>query len=393
MLSALRFLLCALLLCPPLGAQSLALDVFDGDDFAQVDVPLGANSLLGFDSTGQPARVTAGTGISISGNVITSSGGGSTSLSGLADVTLSSPAADQLLRYNSASEKWVNWTPNFQSLDDQLTALAALEPSTLANLPYFQSGAAQLAFLSSFARTLIDDTSSSAMRTTLGLGSMATQANTAVSIFGGSMVLSDDLEFRDYGGGSLTMVRNVADVDVFTRLRVNNPTNVDLYLPSSGTVILSDTSYATTSAFGAVELATDGETAAGVVVQGSDARLAKAEKLELGFAISDETTALTTGTAKLTFNMPCAMTLSSVVLTLNTVSSSGTPTVDINEAGSTILSTKLTCDVSEDDSRDATTPAVISDTSLADKAKITFDIDTAGTAATGAKVWLIGTRN
>jgi hypothetical protein len=35
---------------------------------------------------------------------------------------------------------------------------------------------------------------------------------------------------------------------------------------------------------------------------------------------------------------------------------------------------------------------VISDTALADDAEITIDIDTAGTGATGAKVWLIGTR-
>ncbi len=56
-------------------AQSLALDLFDGNDFSQVDVPTGANALLGFDANGLPVRVTAGTGITISGNVITSSGG------------------------------------------------------------------------------------------------------------------------------------------------------------------------------------------------------------------------------------------------------------------------------------------------------------------------------
>lgn len=56
-------------------AQSLALDLFDGNNFSQVDVPTGANALLGFDANGLPVRVTAGTGITISGNVITSSGG------------------------------------------------------------------------------------------------------------------------------------------------------------------------------------------------------------------------------------------------------------------------------------------------------------------------------
>lgn len=149
---------------------------------------------------------------------------------------------------------------------------------------------------------------------------------------------------------------------------------------------------ASTSARGSVELATDGETSASVAVQGNDTRLVNAGKVEIGLAISDETTALTTGTAKLTFRMPHAMTVTAVRMSLTTVSSSGTPTVDINEAGTTILSTKLSCDASEKTSTTAATAAVISDSSLADDAEITIDIDTAGTGATGAKVWLIGTR-
>jgi hypothetical protein len=118
----------------------------------------------------------------------------------------------------------------------------------------------------------------------------------------------------------------------------------------------------------------------------------KAEAAEIGVAISDETTAITTGTAKITFRMPFAMTVTAVRLSLTTVSSSGTPTVDINEAGTTILSTKLSCDASEKTSTTAAAAAVISDTALADDAEITIDVDTAGTGATGAKVWIIGTR-
>ena len=110
-------------------------------------------------------------------------------------------------------------------------------------------------------------------------------------------------------------------------------------------------------------------------------------------AVSDETTAITTGTAKLTFRMPHAMTLSAVRASLTASSSSGTPTIDINESGTTILSTKLTIDVGETTSTTAATPAVISDASLADDAEITVDIDTAGTGAAGLKVTLIGTRS
>lgn len=109
-------------------------------------------------------------------------------------------------------------------------------------------------------------------------------------------------------------------------------------------------------------------------------------------AIGDETTAITTGTAKVTFRMPFAMTVTSVRASLTTASSSGTPTFDINEAGTSILSTKLTIDANEKTSTTAATPAVISDASLADDAEITIDVDVAGTGATGAKVYLIGTR-
>lgn len=109
-------------------------------------------------------------------------------------------------------------------------------------------------------------------------------------------------------------------------------------------------------------------------------------------AASDETTDLTTGTAKVTFRMPHAMTVTAVRASINTVSSSGTPTIDINEGGTTILSTKITIDVSEKTSVTAATPPVISDSSLADDAEITIDIDVSGTGAKGLKVVITGIR-
>lgn len=112
----------------------------------------------------------------------------------------------------------------------------------------------------------------------------------------------------------------------------------------------------------------------------------------IGVACSDETTALTTGNGKATFRLPHAMTLTAVRASLTTVSSSGVVTVDINEGGTTVLSTALTIDQGEKTSTTAATPAVISDATLADDAEIRIDIDAAGTNATGLKVWLIGTR-
>lgn len=108
----------------------------------------------------------------------------------------------------------------------------------------------------------------------------------------------------------------------------------------------------------------------------------------LEYAISDETTALTSGTAKISFRMPFAATLRSVRASLTTTSSSGVPTFDINEGGTTVISTKLTVDVGETTSTTAAAAAVISDADLADDALMTVDIDTAGTGATGAKIKL-----
>lgn len=109
-------------------------------------------------------------------------------------------------------------------------------------------------------------------------------------------------------------------------------------------------------------------------------------------ACSDETTALTTGAAKVTFRMPYAFTLSAVRASLTTAQASGSIlTVDINEGGTSILSTKLTIDNGEKSSTTAATPAVISDAALADDAEITIDIDQVGAGtAKGLKVYLIG---
>lgn len=117
-------------------------------------------------------------------------------------------------------------------------------------------------------------------------------------------------------------------------------------------------------------------------------------EVQITVALSDETTDLTTGTAKLTMRMPFAMTLTAVRANVNTAPVGATVIVDINEAGSTILSTKLSIDASEKTSTTAAAAAVISDAALADDAEITFDIDQVGssTPGKGLKVTLIGYR-
>lgn len=109
-------------------------------------------------------------------------------------------------------------------------------------------------------------------------------------------------------------------------------------------------------------------------------------------AVSDETTDLTTGTAKLTFRMPYGFTLTEVRASVNTAPTGSGITVDVNENGTSILSTKLTIDATEKTSTTAATPAVISDANLADDSEITIDIDAIGStiAGKGLKIALIG---
>jgi hypothetical protein len=116
--------------------------------------------------------------------------------------------------------------------------------------------------------------------------------------------------------------------------------------------------------------------------------------IEIQLAASDETTSLTTGSSKVTFRTPCAFTLTEVRASLTTAQTSGLIfTVDINENGTSILSTKLTIDNTEKTSKTALTPAVISDSSLADDSEITIDIDQIGDGtAKGLKITLIGYR-
>jgi hypothetical protein len=120
----------------------------------------------------------------------------------------------------------------------------------------------------------------------------------------------------------------------------------------------------------------------------------KLTPVELGFAVSDETTDLTAGTAKLTFRMPFAMNLTGIRIGVNTAPTGSALTVDVNETGVSLLSTKLTIDAGEKTSETAATPPVISDSALANDAEITVDLDSAGTtiAGNGLKIWFIGTR-
>ena len=233
-----------------------------------------------------------------------------------------------------------------QAYDADLTAIAGLT-SAADKLPYFTgSGAAALADFTAAGRALVDDADAATQRTTLGLA-----IGTNVQAY--SDRLAEIVAIGTPAGDRLMMWDQSAGDWVAATL------------------------------------------APGLVISGTELHA-----LEVwGGAISDETTAITTGTGKLSFSIPYQFKVVGVYATLNTVSSSGTPTFDINEGGTTILSTKIVIDANELTGGSAgyqgtaAAAAVISDDTIAAFAQITVDIDTAGTGAKGAKVFLIGYRN
>jgi len=135
---------------------------------------------------------------------------------------------------------------------------------------------------------------------------------------------------------------------------------------------------------------------AGLPAWASAGHVTQSRALEV--ACSDESTAITTGTAKITFRMPFAMTLSAGETGIRASltgagSTSGTTTVDVNQNGSTLMSsTKITIDDGDLTSVGAATAPVLTTTALTDNASITVDVDavSGGADETGLKIQLIG---
>ena len=119
-------------------------------------------------------------------------------------------------------------------------------------------------------------------------------------------------------------------------------------------------------------------------------------KEEIQLALSDETTDLTTGVAKVTMRIPYKFLITDVRINVNTAPTGSTLTVDVNDDGVSIFTTVVSIDASEKTSVTAATPPVIDATKnvIEDDSEITFDIDQIGStiAGKGLKITLYGFR-
>jgi len=120
-------------------------------------------------------------------------------------------------------------------------------------------------------------------------------------------------------------------------------------------------------------------------------------------ACSDRATAITTGTNKMSFRNVGARKLTSVRASLDTAGTGTATAIDINVNGTSIFSTVLSIDATEETSVTAQTPFVFKTSShsgwsgspnyqIDDDAKVSIDFDAVGTGAKGLDVAFITVR-
>ena len=138
----------------------------------------------------------------------------------------------------------------------------------------------------------------------------------------------------------------------------------------------------------------DAEVSNNASVTANTAKVSWDGSKEILISCSDLSTDLVVDTSVAYIRMPYGMTLTEVRASVLTAPTGSAITIDINESGTSVLSTKLTIDAGEKTSTTAATPPVISDSGLADDAEITIDIDAIGStiAGNGLIITLIGTK-
>jgi len=289
-----------------------------------------------------------------------------------------------IVENNGSRSVWYSDGTAWTAPSVSTVALSGITDMT-SNARTFNSAASYASMKTLLGLDLVDNTSDATKNA--ASATLTNKTLTSPTINGGTHTGLTNFALRNAGTGAFD-----ATVTHNGTLTAGRTLTLDL-VDGSRTLTLSGS--LNIAGGNALTLTTTGSTSLTLPTSGTVATTAQALAETFCVAASDEATALTTGTAKVTFRMPYAMsTVTAVRGSLATAQTSGTVlTFDVKELGTTIFSTKPSFNNTSRTTVGASTPAVLSDTSLADDAEMTVDITQVGDGtAKGLKVCIIGTR-
>ena len=231
-----------------------ALPYFTGSGTATTTTLTSFGRSLVDDTDAATARTTLGLGTiaTQAANSVSITGG---SITGITDLAVADGGTGASDAGTARTNLGLAIGTNVQAYDPELAALAGLT-SAADKVPYFTGSAtAALADFTAAGRALVDDADAAAQRTTLGLGTIATQASSSVSITGGSITGITDLAVADGGTGSSTAAGaatnlglGTGDSPQFTAVNLGHATDTTLTRVSAGVVAIEGAQVATLSA-------------------------------------------------------------------------------------------------------------------------------------------------